>query len=195
MLPILHRLLEDGFEANGGPDMIDPEVVVISPTRELAIQIKDEARKFAQGSGIRCFVIYGGTQVLYQIDQVRQGVNVLVATPGRLADFVNRGVISFQKVKFLVLDEGDRMLDMGFLGDIQAIINHTSMPPRHLRQTLMFSATFPEEIQKIALEYLNNYLFLIVGTVGGACSDVTQSFFQVKNSFASFGVSTLISIL
>merc|ERR1712179_672556 len=105
--------------------------------------------------------------------------NILVATPGRLNDFVERGRISYSKLQFLVLDEADRMLDMGFKEDIGRMVRNTDMPSKGTRQTLMFSATYPDEIQKMAFEFMSNYLFLAVGVVGGACSDVSQTFLQV----------------
>lgn len=94
-------------------------------------------------------------------------------------DFVNRDLITFSSIRYVVLDEADRMLDMGFLPDIEKVMNHTTMVPTGERQTLMFSATFPEEIQRLAAKFLNNYLFITVGIVGGACSDVQQVFYEV----------------
>ncbi len=154
---------------------------MIAPTRELAIQIKDEARKFAQGSMIKSVVVYGGTSVQFQSEQLTsKGVNVLIATPGRLLDFVEKGKVSFGKLRFLILDEADRMLDMGFMPDVQRMVSNSSMPKKGERQTLMFSATFPTEVQEVAREFLDNYLFLTVGIVGGACTDVAQTFHQAS---------------
>ena len=133
-----------------------------------------EARKFCHGTHIRPAVVYGGTAVGYQLSQVEKGCHVLVATPGRLVDFVNRGKISFEGIKFLVLDEADRMLDMGFEPEVRKIVETMGMPAKSDRQTLMFSATFPEEIQKLASDFLNDYLFITVGRVGGATADITQ---------------------
>ena len=90
--------------------------------------------------------------------------------------------ISLEKIKYLILDEADRMLDMGFGPEIKKIVTEMNMPPKTERQTLMFSATFPKDVQEIAWDYLNHYLFLTVGRVGGACSDVTQSFFEVERN-------------
>ena len=116
---------------------------------------------------------------------------MLVATPGRLLDFAERGYITFAAVQFLVLDEADRMLDMGFMPDIRRCVSNPKMPRKGVRQTLMFSATFPEEIRRSAGEFLHNYLFLQVssllpvpclqvGLVGGACTDVSQAFYQTS---------------
>ena len=94
--------------------------------------------------------------------QLRRGCNILVATPGRLLDFAERGHVTFGNIQFLILDEADRMLDQGFMPDIRRAISIPSMPPKKSRQTLMFSATFPPEIQRCAGEFLNNYLHLQV---------------------------------
>ena len=93
--------------------------MVITPTRELAIQIHNEARKFAQGTMVKSVVTYGRTSVNYQAAQLAKGCNILVATPGRLMDYANKGKIAFSDLKYLVLDEADRMQDMGFMPDIQ----------------------------------------------------------------------------
>jgi len=179
LIPIIHKLLECRVADNGGEHPTCPEVVIMSPTRELAIQIKDEARKFCSGSQLKCVVAYGGTSVTHQANILSEGCNILVATPGRLNDFVERGKISYNKLQFLVLDEADRMLDMGFKEDIGRMVRNTDMPGKGIRQTLMFSATYPDEIQKMAFEFMSKYLFLAVGVVGGACSDVSQTFLQV----------------
>jgi len=115
-----------------------------------------------------------------QRSNLNRGCNILVATPGRLLDFVERGYVSFKQVQFLILDEADRMLDMGFMPDIRRCVDNPSMPPKNQRQTLMFSATFPPEVQRSASDFLHSYLFLQVGLVGGACTDVKQTFHQAS---------------
>jgi len=182
LLPMINKMIET--RADGRPDeggRVSPQAIIITPTRELAIQIHDEARKFSSGSSVVSKCIYGGTSVMSQRgDLSRGGCNILVATPGRLLDFVERGTVSFKEVQFLVLDEADRMLDMGFMPDIRRCVSNVSMPSKNLRQTLMFSATFPEEIRRSARDFLHNQLFLQVGLVGGACTDVKQSFYQAS---------------
>ena len=184
LIPIIQRLLQAGAKASQTVEAATgscyPEVVVMSPTRELAMQIKDEARKFCVGSALRCLAVYGGTSVRGSAEQLRRGCNILVATPGRLVDFVERGIINFSNVEFLVLDEADRMLDMGFREEIHKIIRNRDMPRRGERKTLMFSATFPNEIQAMAQDFMENYIFLSVGQVGGACCDVSQSLLPVS---------------
>ena len=105
----------------------------------------------------------------------------MIATPGRLLDFIDRGIVSLLAVKYLILDEADRMLDMGFKDDINRLVRNPEMPGNRDRNTLMFSATFPDNIQRMASEFMREYLFISVGLVGGACQDVTQSFHQEHN--------------
>ena len=121
LLPILHKLMEEGCESGAGESPQKPQAIIVAPTRELAIQIKDEARKFSQGSMMRCNIAYGGTSVGFQLSNLFRGTNILIATPGRLMHFVEHEKVAFDEVRFLVLDEADRMLDLGFLPDIQRI--------------------------------------------------------------------------
>ncbi|XP_033150896.1 ATP-dependent RNA helicase vasa [Drosophila busckii] len=174
LLPILSNLLDKSQDLEIGK----PQAVIVSPTRELAIQIFNEARKFAHSSYLKISIVYGGTSVKYQNECVAKGCHVLIATPGRLLDFVDRAFIMFSDTRFVVLDEADRMLDMGFSESMRKIINHPTMRQEH--QTLMFSATFPEEIQRLAGEFLTNYIFVTIGVVGGACSDVQQTIYEVN---------------
>lgn len=180
VLPILHTLLDSPRDLITTSTSCEPQVIIVSPTRELTQQIYTQARKFSLNSIIRCEVAYGGTSVSHQRDRIHAGCHVLVATPGRLLDFIGRGRIKLSSLRFFVLDEADRMLDMGFLPDIEKIVDHETMVPAEERQTLMFSATFPNEIQELAGRFLKNYLFLAVGVVGGACADVEQNFYQAS---------------
>ncbi|KAM9262036.1 putative ATP-dependent RNA helicase DDX4 [Morus bassanus] len=180
LLPIVAHMMRDGITANSFKDQQEPECIIVAPTRELINQIFLEARKFLYGTRIRPVVIYGGTKTGYSIHQIMQGCNILCATPGRLLDVIGREKIGLRNVKYLVLDEADRMLDMGFGLDIKKLVSYPSMPPKDIRQTLMFSATFPEDVQRLAGEFLRpDYLFVVVGHVGGACRDVQQTVLQV----------------
>jgi len=179
LLPILHTILEAGVESNAGVSEVNPTAVIVAPTRELAIQIKDEARKFAFGSMVRAVVAYGGTSTGFQMRQLFSGCHVLIATPGRLMDFVEKGKVTFKDVKYLVLDEADRMLDMGFMPEVRRIVGAADMPKKGERQTLMFSATFKSEVQTLAGEFLEDYLFLSIGMVGCASQDVEQTILPV----------------
>merc|ERR1712240_39034 len=180
LLPIIHKLICSNPDPGEGAFSATPQALIITPTRELALQIYNEARKFAQGSTLKTVVSYGGTSTGYQARKLQAGCNILVATPGRLGDYVDKGKVNYKKLEFLVLDEADRMLDMGFMPEIQKCIDNPDMPEKGKRQVLMFSATFPDDIQKAAQDFLDDYLFLTVGLVGGACSDVEQHFYQVE---------------
>lgn len=180
VVPMIHTLLENPRDLIKTGTSCEPHVVIISPTRELTSQIHQQVRKFSLSSILKSELVYGGTSVMHQGNRVSNGCHVLVATPGRLLDFLGRGRIRLSSVRFLVLDEADRMLDMGFLQDIEKVIDHETMVPPEERQTLMFSATFPSDIQELAGRFLRNYLFLAVGIIGSACSDVEQNFYQAS---------------
>jgi len=180
MLPIVHTLLEEGDFRTFGFNQ-SPKAVVVSPTRELTIQIWEQARKFSCGSTMKCSVLYGGTSVSFQRKNIEKGVDILVATPGRLLDFVEKGIINFTDLKYLVFDEADRMLDMGFGPDMEKCVENPTMPPKEKRTTLMFSATFPDDVQEKARDYLKkDKIFLSVGLIGATCSDVKQTFIQLE---------------
>nr|ACR61400.1 vasa [Ctenopharyngodon idella] len=180
LLPILQRFMTDGVAASKFSEVQEPEAIIVAPTRELINQIYLEARKFAYGTCVRPVVVYGGINTGYTIREVLKGCNVLCGTPGRLLDIIGRGKVGLSKLRYLILDEADRMLDMGFEPDMRKLVGSPGMPAKEDRQTLMFSATFPEEIQRLAAEFLKvDYLFLAVGVVGGACSDVEQTIIQV----------------
>ncbi|XP_063312969.1 probable ATP-dependent RNA helicase DDX4 isoform X1 [Pelobates fuscus] len=180
LLPILAYMMNEGITSSSFKELQEPEAIIVAPTRELINQIYLDARKFAYGTCVRPVVIYGGTQTGHSIRQIFQGCNILCATPGRLMDIIGKEKIGLSKVKFLVLDEADRMLDMGFGPEITKLVTSPNMPSKEERQTLMFSATFPKEIQNLASAHLKpNYLFVVVGQVGGACSDVEQSIMEV----------------
>ncbi|XP_066470467.1 probable ATP-dependent RNA helicase DDX4 [Tiliqua scincoides] len=181
LIPILAHMMREGVTASQFKEQQEPECIIVAPTRELINQIFLESRKFAYGTCIRPVVIYGGTQTGHSIRQILQGCNILCATPGRLLDVIGREKVGLSKLKYLVLDEADRMLDMGFGPEMKKLISSPGMPSKDERQTLMFSATFPEEIQRLAGEFLKTeYLFVVVGQVGGACSDVQQTILQVN---------------
>ncbi|XKL61146.1 hypothetical protein PGB90_008203 [Kerria lacca] len=182
LLPIIQSFLSNTGDLNSKSSKCQPNALILTPTRELTIQIYEVAKKFALRSHLKVCRIYGGAAISYQSQQLLNGCNILIATPGRLNDFVNRGILDFGEIKFVVLDEADRMLDMGFRSSIENFLNHPTMVSPNERQTLMFSATFSQEIQKLAGTYLNDYLFLAVGIVGGACKDVLQNFIQVSNN-------------
>ncbi|PQE11394.1 hypothetical protein CJF31_00001209 [Rutstroemia sp. NJR-2017a BVV2] len=159
-----------------------PTSLILAPTRELVSQIYDESRKFAYRSWVRPCVVYGGADIGSQLRQIERGCDLLVATPGRLVDLIERGRISLQNIKYLVLDEADRMLDMGFEPQIRRIVEGEDMPGVQSRQTLMFSATFPRDIQMLARDFLKDYVFLSVGRVGSTSENITQKVEYVEDN-------------
>ncbi|CAM9233423.1 unnamed protein product, partial [Lampetra fluviatilis] len=180
LLPVLTQLVDRGVAPNLDPRVQRPAALCVAPTRELITQIYLQALKFSHGTVVRCAVVYGGTSVVHQLQQLERGCHLLCGTPGRLLDVINRGRVCLSKVEFVVLDEADRMLELGFEQDVRSILQ--SAPSREQRQTLMFSATFPTEIQKLAGDFLRvDYLFVVVGRVGAACCDVQQAVERVGN--------------
>jgi len=178
LVPILNLIFNNGHVPNytliNKRKKLLPVSLVLAPTRELALQIYDEARKFAYRSRVRPCVVYGGADIKAQIRDLDIGCHVLVATPGRLIDLYDRGKIGLENVRYLILDEADRMLDMGFEPQIRDIVERRDMVKTGQRQTMMFSATFPKEIQLLARDFLNNYIFLAVGRVGSTSVMITQ---------------------
>jgi ATP-dependent RNA helicase RhlE len=150
-LPILQQMAPLA-SSSASPARHPVRALVLTPTRELAIQVEESFRGYARHLPLRTAVVYGGVDMNAQIAQLRRGVEVLVATPGRLLDHVQNRTVTFGQVSVLTLDEADRMLDMGFLPDIRRII--ALLPAR--RQNLLFSATFPEEIRKLAATLLHD---------------------------------------
>jgi len=155
--------------------------LILAPTRELVSQIHDEARKFAYRSWVRPAVVYGGADINTQLRSIERGCDLLSATPGRLVDLIERGRISLANIQYLVLDEADRMLDMGFEPQIRRIVQGEDMPGTVERQTLMFSATFPRDIQVLARDFLKDYIFLSVGRVGSTSENITQKIEYVED--------------
>jgi ATP-dependent RNA helicase DDX3X len=158
-----------------------PTALILAPTRELVNQIHDEARKFAYRSWVRPAVVYGGADINGQLRMIERGCDLLSATPGRLVDLIERSRISLSNIRYLVLDEADRMLDMGFEPQIRRIVQEEDMPGVHDRQTLMFSATFPRDIQMLAKDFLKDYIFLSVGRVGSTSENITQKIEYVED--------------
>ncbi|MDP9348885.1 MAG: DEAD/DEAH box helicase, partial [Gemmatimonadota bacterium] len=168
MLPTLHRLRgKDGLKA-----------LVLCPTRELAIQVYENAREYAKGSELFVGVVYGGTQVDRDLRGLRAGYEVLVATPGRLIDHLERGNVDLSGLEVLVLDEADRMLDMGFRPQIGEILRHC---PKD-RQTLFFSATMPNEVKSLAYDALRDPVTVEAAPQVATAEGVEQFVFPVQES-------------
>ena len=166
-LPMLQRLAAD--EARRGPRM--PRALILTPTRELAIQIQGNLRDYSRGTKLASTLIFGGVGMQPQIDALRRGVDILVATPGRLIDHVEQGHLNLSKIEILVLDEADRMLDMGFLPAIRRIL---AMLPKQGRQTLLFSATFAPEIKEIAHRFMRDPVEVQVATQNSVVATISH---------------------
>ena len=169
-LPILSRL---GQHRNGSP-----RVLILEPTRELAMQVDDAFRDYARFTDLRAAAFYGGVGYGKQRDELKRGVDVVIATPGRLLDYLEQRAISLAGVEILVLDEVDRMLDMGFLPDVRRIVE--KCPPREKRQTLFFSATLPPEIEKLTQWALRPGPEIVeIGARRSPAETVTHAFYPV----------------
>lgn len=147
-------------------------VLVLAPTRELANQIQDECRKFASGAGIRSTCVFGGAPKGMQLGDINRGVHIIIATPGRLNDFLEMRQVNLRQVRYLVFDEADRMLDMGFEPQIRKILMH--VPPQ--RQTLFFTATWPKEVRQLAHDFMSKPIQINIGNSDelNANRDITQ---------------------
>jgi ATP-dependent RNA helicase RhlE len=168
-LPILQRLSVHA-SASASPARHPVRALVLTPTRELAVQVAESFRDYGKHVPLRSTVVYGGVDMNAQIEQLRKGVEILVATPGRLLDHAQNKTVMFNQVSILVLDEADRMLDMGFLPDIKRII--ALLPAQ--RQNLLFSATFPDEIRNLVKALLRNPAEVQVAARNAAAELVTH---------------------
>jgi ATP-dependent RNA helicase RhlE len=163
--------------------------LILTPTRELAAQVYDNVREYGANLDMRSTVVFGGVKAKAQIATIRQGVDVLVATPGRLLDLENQGALSLKRVEILVLDEADRMLDMGFLRDIKKIMS--LMPAK--RQNLLFSATFSKEIKQLASGILTNPVLVEATPENSTAEKVTQKVYRVDKGKKTELITKLIS--
>lgn len=160
----------------------DPQICALVPTRELAIQIVNETEKFCGRSGIKVVCVFGGCPIGNQLSQLRYGCDILIATPGRLIDIMERRALTLSHIKYLILDEADRMLDMGFKPQIEQIIDGFDMPSPDYRQTLLFSATFPHEVQELASKFMRESVQRIAVGIQDAPSLIEQRFRYVPDS-------------
>jgi len=154
------------------------KTLILTPTRELAIQINESFAAYGKHTGLKHTVIFGGVSQNPQVDTLRRGVDILTATPGRLLDLMNQGYIRLDHIKILILDEADRMLDMGFVHDVKKII--AKVPAK--RQTLFFSATMPKEIQQLADSILNRPEKIEVTPVSSTADTIQQELYYVEKN-------------
>ena len=183
-LPMLQMLNETRH-----PKYRPIRALVLTPTRELAAQVYDNVRNYGTYLNMKSTVIFGGVKPKAQIATIRQGVDVLVATPGRLLDLENQGALSLKRIEFLVLDEADRMLDMGFVRDIKKIMS--LMPAK--RQNLLFSATFSKEIKELASGILKNPVLVEATPENSTAEKVSQKIYRVDKGQKTALVTKLIA--
>src|SRR5688572_22268870 len=169
VLPMIHLLSDE-------PRQPGIRAVILSPTRELAIQSNETFSKMAAGTGLRTAVVVGGLSENAQLQTIRRGAQVLIATPGRLQDFLNRQLVDLRKVRILVLDEADRMLDMGFLPTIRAIM--AAMPAD--RQTLFFSATIETSVKHLVETHVRNPVRIEVGSTTKPVAEIDLHLYEVE---------------
>jgi ATP-dependent RNA helicase RhlE len=175
VLPILEMLLPMA-NTSSSPARHPLRALVLTPTRELSDQVAENAFKYSKYTPIRTAVVFGGVDITPQTQLLRNGVELLIATPGRLLDHISQKTANLSQVQFLILDEADRMLDMGFLPDLQKIL---SLIPKN-RQTLLFSATFSPEIKKLAQSYLIDPITIEVSRQNATADTVTQVVHKVS---------------
>lgn len=162
---------------NIDPSVKQPQILVLTPTRELAIQVAEAFEQYAKGTrGVEVLALYGGQSYSIQLSALRRGAQIIVATPGRLIDHINRGTIKFDALQALVLDEADEMLRMGFIDDVENIMEKT---PRE-KQTCLFSATMPKQIQNISSKYMNNPEQVHISARNSTVSSVEQVFWNAS---------------
>jgi superfamily II DNA/RNA helicase len=176
-LPIIQLLLAHA-SASMSPARHPVRALILTPTRELAVQVAENVRAYAQHTPLRSTVVFGGMDMKPQTVILRGGVEIVIATPGRLLDHVEQKNVSLGQVQMLVMDEADRMLDMGFLPDLQRIIN---MLPKQ-RQNLMFSATFSPEIKRLANSFLNDPVVIEVARSNATADKVSQVVYKVADA-------------
>ena len=169
-IPILQNLTEKNLRNN------NIKALILTPTRELAIQIEESFNAYGRHLRLKNLVVFGGVKQGAQEASLKRGVDILVATPGRLLDFISQGIISLKHLEIFVLDEADRMLDMGFVHDVKRVIK--LLPPK--RQTLFFSATFPDEISKLANSMLTNPVKVEVAPVSATADTIQQKVYFVE---------------
>jgi ATP-dependent RNA helicase RhlE len=174
-IPILQQIYEKRHFKNKTDTL---KALIVTPTRELALQIGDSFSVYGKYTGVRNTVVYGGVSQGGQTDSLKKGVDVLVATPGRLLDLMDQGYISLRNIQYFVLDEADRMLDMGFIHDIKRIIQH--LPAK--RQSLFFSATMPQSIVELSGKILTNPLKVAVSPESSTADTISQFVYYTNKS-------------
>jgi ATP-dependent RNA helicase DeaD len=160
------------------PDSKKVQAIILAPTRELAIQVAEELSSFAEEQKTKIVAVYGGQPIERQIDRLKRGVDIVVGTPGRILDHLERKTLDISKVSYIVLDEADEMLNMGFIEDIETILKAA---PKQ-RRTVLFSATMPAHIERLAKNYMNDYEVIAAATDNLSKANIQQIYFEVPQS-------------
>jgi ATP-dependent RNA helicase DeaD len=160
------------------PKAKNVQAIILAPTRELALQVTEELNSFAENKKARIIAVYGGQPIDRQITQLKRGVDIVVGTPGRVLDHLDRGTLNISQVSHIILDEADEMLNMGFIDDIETILKAA---PKE-RRTVLFSATMPDHIQKLAKRYMSDYEVIAVNTKQASRDNIEQIYFEVTQS-------------
>jgi len=173
------------------PELPVVQALVLTPTRELAVQVSDEVRALAKYSHATTALLYGGQDINPQIRQLRHGAQVVVGTPGRILDHLERKSLDARNVTIMVLDEADRMLDMGFIDDVERIMSYISKT--HARQTLLFSATMPDEIRRLAHKHMSSPVFIKTSEDSMTVDKIAQFYVSVENKLKPKALAALIA--
>ena len=169
LLPILRKLNYASSD--------NPRALILAPTKELIIQIREQIQELAKYTDLRCVALYGGIGPKAQIEEIKKGTDIIIATPGRLIDIYSRGALPTKEIKTMVMDEADRLMDMGFMSQIRSILEF--VPAK--RQNLLFSATFHERVEKLAGEFLKFPERIEVTPQATAATTITQSVYHTEN--------------
>jgi ATP-dependent RNA helicase DDX3X len=176
LLPIINSMLKYGAPSEDYNQnyYAYPVALILMPTRELADQVYKETRKIIHNTGINAVKIYGGVGQEQQLRELRYGCDILIATPGRLIDFIKQNVIRLCSVKYFIIDEADRLLDMGFEPQLNSIVFEKDLQDKSKRQNLMFSATFDERVKSIARKFMNEYYYVQINIEKESTNRVVQ---------------------
>ena len=179
LLAVLNKILTNPRKATDDGKADQPRAIILAPTRELVIQIQKDAEGLADGTGVRTTVVYGGTDYEQQRDAVAAGTDILIGTPGRLIDYFKQGVFNLKHIESIVLDEADRMFDLGFLADLRYILRRC--PPATQRSNFLFSATLSHRVMELAYEHMNSPVRVEVETEQVTATRVRQAVVHVSN--------------
>jgi ATP-dependent RNA helicase DDX3X len=179
LYPTIAKMLNDGPPPVFAAGQCLPITLILCPTRELAMQIQDEVLKFTFRTGIKSLVICGGKSIIQQESDALQGCDIIIATPGRLIDFIERKVVNLAIVRYLIMDEADKLLDMGFE---QQVIRVLTAIKKRDRETTLCSATFPNKVKQIADKYLRDHVLLSVGKTGSTSESIRQILHLVRKN-------------